>query len=295
MTAHNTPVVLSFPSHVRPVLVMEPELLPRFRRVEAPYACVGDVPWADVAETLRRAPATTTVVVDPYAGAWHGERFPRVRDLLRRFPSVPVVAVVDLSPNTAPDVEMLMQWGVSDLAPRRHEGTPHAITRRLEQAHARPFKRALEATLSRYVNADAREVLMAAAEVASEGGLATELCTRLRITGSTLAARHTRADLPPARQVQSWIRLLLACLLLDDPGRTVYGAAYASGYQTDRSLRRAITAMLGVDSTTLRRTGAFRTAAPAFNAVLRDAREAARVRRREQLAAQREKEKAAGG
>ncbi|HEU4882604.1 MAG TPA: hypothetical protein VFT45_10175 [Longimicrobium sp.] len=80
--------------------------------------------------------------------------------------------------------------------------------------------------------------------------------------------------------MQAWLRVLLACVLLDDPGRTVYGAAYASGYQTERSLRRAITTFLGVDSTTLRKAGAFATAATAFNAALRDAREAARERRR---------------
>jgi methylphosphotriester-DNA--protein-cysteine methyltransferase len=79
------------------------------------------------------------------------------------------------------------------------------------------------------------------------------------------------------------MRVLLACMLLDDPGRTVYGAAYASGYQTERSLRRAITAFLGVDSTTLRKAGAFSTAAAAFNAALRDARESARERRRAEL------------
>jgi methylphosphotriester-DNA--protein-cysteine methyltransferase len=285
MTAPKTPIIPPFPSSVRPVLVMEPELMPRFRRVGAPFSCVADVPWTDVAEALRRAPATTLVVVDPYAGVRYGDRFPRVRDLLRRFPSVPVVAVVDLLPFNAPDVTMLMEWGVSDLAPRVHESTPHLLARRLEQAHVRPFKRALEATLSKYVNSDAREVLMAAAEVAAEGGLATELRARLRIAESTLTLRCGRADLPPPRYVQSWMRLLLACMLLDDPGRTVYGAAYASGYQTDRSLRRAITAMLGVDSTSLRRTGAFRMAASAFNGVLRDAREAARERRREELLA----------
>jgi hypothetical protein len=77
------------------------------------------------------------------------------------------------------------------------------------------------------------------------------------------------------------MRVLLACMLLDDPGRTVYGAAYASGYQSDRSLRRSITALLGVDSTTLRRAGAFKTAVKAFNAMLREVREAAREAARE--------------
>jgi hypothetical protein len=80
--------------------------------------------------------------------------------------------------------------------------------------------------------------------------------------------------------VQAWMRILLACMLLDDPGRTVYSAAFACGYSTDRSLRRAIAALLRTDSTTLRRGGAFAEAARAFNDLLLDFREAGRERRK---------------
>jgi methylphosphotriester-DNA--protein-cysteine methyltransferase len=220
------------------------------------------------------------VVVDPYAGPRRGDRFPRVRDLLRSFPSVPVVAALELRPEMAGDVAMLLEWGVSEVVALGRESTPLALAARLRQAHARPFKRSLERTLSTYVSLEARHILRAAAEVAAEGGLAPELAARLGVIPRTLTVRCARADLPAPRQVQAWMRVLLACLLLDDPGRTVYGAAYASGYQTERSLRRAITAFLGVDSTTLRKAGAFTTAAEAFNAALRDAREAARERRK---------------
>ena len=76
------------------------------------------------------------------------------------------------------------------------------------------------------------------------------------------------------------MRILLACMLLDDPGRTVYAAAWACGYSTDRSLRRAVSAFVGSDSTTLRAGGAFDQAARAFNDVLRETREESRERRR---------------
>jgi hypothetical protein len=76
------------------------------------------------------------------------------------------------------------------------------------------------------------------------------------------------------------MRILLACMLLDDPGRTIYGTAYACGYCTDRSLRRAVAAFLGADATTLRRGGAFPRAVAAFNTVLRELREEGRERRR---------------
>jgi len=290
MTAPTAPTLLAFPTNLRPVLVMEPGLITLFARMGKPFVCVGGVGWEDVEEPLQHAPASTVVVVDPYAGARRGALFPRVRALLRRFPSIPVVAAVERGEINA-DVKMLLDWGISEVVALGPESVPRALARRLDQAHARPFKRALEATFSPYVSGEARQILMAAAEIAAEGGQAPELGTRMRVSARTLSDHCLRADLPPPRTVQAWMRVLLACMLLDDPGRTVYGAAYASGYQTERSLRRAITALLGTDSTSLRRAGAFSTAVRAFNGVLREAREAGRQRRRLELQSEKAKKK----
>jgi methylphosphotriester-DNA--protein-cysteine methyltransferase len=284
MTAPSTPKVLPSGSNVRPVLVMEPGLMALFTRVAKPYVCVAGVDWDHVDEPLQHAPAATLVVVDPYAGVRRGGLFPRIRALLRRYPSIPVVAAIDRRELSA-DVTMLLDWGVSEIVALGPESAARAVTRRLNLAHARPFKRALEGGFSRYVSGEARQLLMAAAEIAVEGGQAPELGRRMRVSSRTLSDHCLRADLPPPRTVQAWMRVLLACMLLDDPGRTVYGAAYASGYQTERSLRRAITVLLGTDSTALRRSGAFATAVRAFNAVLRDAREAGRQRRRREILA----------
>jgi AraC-like DNA-binding protein len=91
-----------------------------------------------------------------------------------------------------------------------------------------------------------------------------------------LAARCRWAALPPPRQLQAWLRVLLACQLLEDPGRTAASAARACGYATDRSLRRGTVRLLGTGTAAVREAGAFATAAAAFNAVLRELREALR-------------------
>jgi AraC-like DNA-binding protein len=280
MTAQETPSLPIVPENVRPVVLMEPDLKTLFRGVGLPYALFVHVPWNEVHARLRLAPPNTMVVVDPYAGARPGERFPRLRELMRRFPSVPVVATMEMRRELAPEVTMLVDWGVSEVVTLGPDSAPRALEGRLGEAHARPFKRALEASLSVFLTSEAHQVLMAAAEVAADGGQAPELGERLRVSTRTLTERCARADLPPPRQVQQWMRVLLACMLLDDPGRTVYGAAYASGYQADRSLRRSVTALLGVDTTTLRRAGAFRTAARAFNRLLRETAKAAADARR---------------
>ncbi|HYJ78398.1 MAG TPA: helix-turn-helix domain-containing protein [Longimicrobiaceae bacterium] len=267
-------------SNTRRVIVLDSLRLRGLEGVEHPYSVAPAVAWTEVEELVGEAPPSAVVLLDPYAGPTPGELFPRLRDLLRRFPSLTVVAALELRGDRVGDLLTLLDWGVAEVIDAHTEATPRAIGARLGQAHARPLKRRLQAALSSYVSTEAHAVLLAAAEVAVEGGGAPELARVLRAPPRALAARFARADLPPPRQVQAWMRVLLACLLLDDPGRTVYAAAYACGYSTDRSLRRAVTELLGTDTTALRRGGAFAHAARAFDGLLAELREAGRERRR---------------
>ena len=264
----------------RRVIVLDGLLLNGLDELGVPYVVEAPVGWGDLDDAVRSAPPSAVVLLDPYAGRHAGEAFPRLHDLLRRFPSLTVVAAAELRAETVGDVATLLEWGVSEVIDTGPECTPRGIHARLRQAHARPLKRRVEQSLSAYVSAEARNLLMGAAEVAVEGGGAPDLARALAVAPRTLTERCARVDLPPPRQLQAWMRILLACMLLDDPGRTVYAAAWACGYSTDRSLRRAVAAFVGADSTTLRRGGAFEQAARAFNEVLRELREAGRERRR---------------
>ena len=274
--------------NIRRVIVLQGLTLRGLGEVGAPYEVEPPIRWSEAHEAMRNAPPSTVVLVDPYAGARPGDGFPRLHELLRRFPSTTVVAAMELRAETVADVATLLEWGVAEVVDTGPECTGRAIRARLRQAHARPLKRRLERALSGYVGGEARDLLLGAAEVAVEGGGAPELARVLRVAPRTLTERCTRADVPHPRQVQAWMRILLACMLLDDPGRTIYATAYACGYSTDRSLRRAVVAFLGADATTLRRGGAFAQAARAFNGVLRELREAGRERRRTERAAGRE-------
>ena len=276
------------PRNARRVIVLEGLVLRGLGVLGPPWVVEPPVGWGEADEVVRNAPPSAVVLLDPYAGARPGDAFPRLHELLRRFPSLTVVAALELRPDTVGDVSTLLEWGVAEVVDTGPECTPTAIQARLRQAHARPLKRRLERALSGYVRGDARDLLLGAAEVAVEGGGATELARALNVAPRTLTEKCIRADVPPPRQVQAWMRVLLACMLLDDPGRTVYATAYACGYSTDRSLRRAVGAFLGADATTLRRGGAFARAAKAFNEVLRELREEGRERRRAERLAARE-------
>jgi len=264
----------------RRVIVLRGMKMGGFEPIAPPYEVEPAVGWADVDEAAKTAPPSAVVLVDPYAGRRPGEAFPKLHDLLRRFPSLTVVAAFPLRAETMADVTTLLEWGVAEVVDTGPEATPRALHARLRHAHARPLKRKLERALGEKVSGDARNLLLAAAEVAVEGGGASQLAALLDVAPRTLTERCTRADLPPPRQVQAWMRILLACMLLDDPGRTVYAAAWACGYSTDRSLRRAVGEFVGSGARELRRGGAFDQAVKALNAVLFKLREEGRERRR---------------
>lgn len=267
--------------NTRRLIVLQGLRLSGLDRLGLPYA-VEPVGWDDVDEVVKTAPPSAVVLLDPYAGRRAGEAFPRLHDLLHRFPSLTVVAAFPLRPETMGDVQTLLGWGVAEVVDTGPEATPAALHARLRQAHARPLKRRLERALAPGVSGDARNLLLAAAEAAVEGGGAPELAALLDVAPRTLTERCARADLPPPRQVQAWMRILLACMLLDDPGRTVYAAAWACGYSTDRSLRRAVGEFVGTGAAELRLGGAFEQAAKVLNTSLARLREEGRELRRAQ-------------
>src|SRR3712207_4948195 len=109
-----------------------------------------------------------------------------------------------------------------------------------------------------------RSIVDAAAEVVAVGGHGRDLARSLQLSRRTLLRWCERAELPPPRKLLAWMRILLACELLDDPGRTVLSVAHACGYSSDSGLRRVTQKFVGSSPTELRRRGAFARASKVF-------------------------------
>lgn len=250
----------------RPLLVLhsDPLLQERIRRAGGrrfEYRHVGG--WTELHQAVQTAPPAALVVVDPY---WEGdgELSPALRTLLWEYPSVTVLAALELRPARFRDVHALGQWGVSDVITLGEDDTTEAMARRLRSVQGRPLQSLLERSLPPNTSGHARALLMAAAEVVSQGGQAAQLARTLYLSPRTLLRWCERAELPPPRRLLVWMRVLLAAELLDDPGRTVSSVAHACGYASDNSLRRALMDFLNRTPTQLRGEGAFGVAAEAF-------------------------------
>ncbi|HEU0076666.1 MAG TPA: helix-turn-helix domain-containing protein [Longimicrobiaceae bacterium] len=230
-------------NEVRVVLVPSSPRLDFVRDLPAPYSIHRVDGWADLRARLRTAPPSTFALVD--ADAPGGGLDGRVRELVERFSMNPVVGVVELEPGRVHDLRELVRWGVSEVVNSRTESLPTTVAHRLGYAYARPLKLRLEAVVPPMATHDGMTLLYAAAEVAVDCGGAPDLARRLGARPRTVAGWCARVGFPPPRRLQAWVRLLLAAALLEDPERTVMGAALACGYSTDHSLRRAMRELTG--------------------------------------------------
>lgn len=236
--------------------------------------------WSDLRRALRTAPPGSITIVDPYWGSFDGLSL-ELRDVLRDFRSSTVLAAQRFEPTHYGDLRTLGQWGVAELICVGREDTRAALGRRMRQMEARPVDRILRQVVRPGTRGRTRTLLTAAAATVAAGGQAPELAASLDLTERTLLRWCARADLPPPRRLLAWLRVLLACDLLDDPGHTLASASRACGYAADMPLRRAIRNLVGAEPRDLREVGALATAAERFAgelAVLRAEGRAARLR-----------------
>ena len=222
--------------------------------------------WDGLRATLTDSPPAALVVVDPYTRTYgtEAELAPELRSILWEFPTATVIAALEVRRGRVRDLRTLGEWGVKEVIALDEEDTVEAISRRLRSAQGRPLQSLLERSLPTNLSGRARALLMAAAEVVAEGGHGRDLAASLKLSERTLLRWAEQADLPPPRRILAWMRVLLACELLDDPGQTVLSVAYTCGYASDSSLRRAVQEFTGVMLTQLRRQGAFATASEKF-------------------------------
>jgi len=264
-------------------MVMHPDgaFRERVRRVEGKsFRCSFLPDWDALRAAVCEAPPATLLIVDPYdTSSRDGPQLaPELRALLWEFPSATVVAAMEIYPGRSHDLRTLGEWGVTDIISLDEEDTQEAITRRLRGAQGRPLQNLLQRCLPSTVSGRARTLLMTAAEVVSMGGRGRDLARTLHLSERTVLRWSERAGLPPPRRLMAWMRILLAASLLDDPGRTVLSVAYACGYSSDSSLRRAMQDFLGTIPTTLRKEGAFSRASRIFLDELEEVRQQARAR-----------------
>lgn len=230
--------------------------------------------WAALRVELRQTSPAALVVVDPYFGS--GSRAmlaPELQSLLAEFPSMVILAALELRLNGFAELRTLGEWGIAEVISLAEDNVL-AIARVLRSLRGRQVQSVVARALPAYVPARARSILEIAGEIASVGGHGTDLARTLHVSMRTLARWCSSSGLPPPRQLLAWMRILLAAELMEDAGRSLESVAVACGYAADSGLRRSLRDFLDTNPKTLRRVGAFATASAAFRDALDETRSA---------------------
>lgn len=231
--------------------------------------------WAD----LRSALLESTQAALCFADAMEGEGSERalseeLQEIAHEFPHIPLVACLDIDPfHDAEVLTTLQSWGIAEVIDLRREQSEAALARRLDEVKSFWVQRIVERAFPRFLGTRARALVEAIAEVAADGGHVPELARAFGIDERTVPRWCNSAGLPNGRRLFTWIRLLLAAELLDQPRLSIEVIARVSGYSSAASFKSATKKFTSFTPTELRRRGAFNVIAELLRAELHEARE----------------------
>jgi AraC-like DNA-binding protein len=244
--------------------------------IERPFALYRVPDWPALEMALSVAPQTAVCFVDATSGKGTDQSLADgLKAIARDFPLLAVVACLSVDCQTDYEhLTMLQGWGIADILDLERERSAAAVGRRLAEVRGVWSERIFDRALPRSLSARARTLLRAVAEVAALGGHVPELARVLGIDERTVPRWCASAGVPHARRLFSWIRLLLAADLLDDPRRSIESVARASGYSSAASLKSTTKQFTALSPSELRERGAFQTIANLVRDEFRVAREA---------------------
>lgn len=229
--------------------------------------------WRELnARVLEMAPSAVLLVDPSHGHAPDSGIAPELEELRGRFPSSCVVAAFSTSRFPPAGLRRLGQLGIAEVVDLDDDLVPTVLRQRILSARALPFHRLLRAPELNGLSGRGRAILDRAVDTVVTGGLPRDLADDLGLSPSTLLRWSESAQLPTPRRLVLWLRVILACALLDDPGHSVHSVGRACGYSGDHALRRAIRSVLPLSPSELRDRGAFRASTDAFFQVLAEHR-----------------------
>lgn len=199
------------------------------------------------------------------------ERVELVDQLVRRFPEIPMVALV--SRHDELSSETLLRLGATGVR-RVVDVSAPAGWRRLRQLVAEPATHGAARILAPLLEAlpdlssDARLFLELLVRTAPETPSVRPLTRRLNLKPSTLMSRFARAGLPSPKNYLAAVRLLYAAQFFEGGGRSIADVAYRLDCSSPQSFGRTLRSTLGIPPSEFRRRFSFPTALDRFLAHL---------------------------
>jgi AraC-like DNA-binding protein len=237
------------------------EIVPRHATVVA----FGDA--GDLVAAIADGRVTLTIVE---AGGAHQELALQVlRRVHDAFPRHPLVAWCNLKTIATQELLDIARTGVQEIVRQDLDELRHAFTRIMALATQRAVSAGVAEALHDVTPVRLRDVVLYALERANEQIDRDAFAAVFGVSRRTIHARLIDAGLPPTREFLTWCRILVACALLDQPGRTLESVAGqldlpGGGHVLRTTLRR----YLGSGINRLRDEGVLESAMMAFRATI---------------------------
>lgn len=249
------------------VLVRELPARARIQDALRGYAVVRVCEQQDELMALVSEGIASVVVLDlrDRTGA---STLPLVRTIRDGFPSVPVVAYCNLTPDTSKDILALARAGVNDLILRGVDDVGVALRSAIASAQDHCSAEHVLEAIEPIVPATVVPFIGYCLEHARRALSVAEVATALGVHRKTLVDRLTAASLPSPSAIIAWCRLILAARLLEDPARSVEQVALLLDFPSGASLRNMLKRYTGLRPAEIRENGGMRCVIHVFRQAL---------------------------
>jgi AraC-like DNA-binding protein len=231
-------------------------IAPRGSRVVAfddELALVGQLAVGDIAVTVVEA------------GGVHQELALRVLHRVRdAFPEHPLVAWCNFRTIQPQEVLAIARAGVQDIVRQDLDELRFVFARIMASATQQAVGVQIARRLHDLVPVRLRGVLLYALEHADERIDRDAFAAVFGVSRRTLHSRLANANLPATREFLTWLRVLVACALLEQPGHTLESVAGQLNFTDGHVLRSTLRRYTGAGLNRLRDAGVLESALAAF-------------------------------
>jgi len=180
---------------------------------------------------------------------------PVLRDIHRRWPSIPMAVYCRLTADAMREVVALIKSGVDDIILQGIDDRCQTLWSRLIVSVSRKAAQQALIALHPLLTEDVEPMVWYCLERAHSCLTVGDVATALQVHRRTLAHRMASAGLPAPSTMICWCRLLVAARLLEDPGRAVEQVALTLGFSSGAAFRNMLRRYTGLRPTELRFEG----------------------------------------
>jgi AraC-like DNA-binding protein len=190
--------------------------------------------WDEVNAIVREKPVTA-LILDP--GADGSMNVEAVESLIRRYPSLPIVAYVFLTKDSFGAIAQLSRAGLKNVVLQKFEDSPTKFRETVERARGNPLKRRLLDGLRPQLSQLPRKLVATVDEMLESPHRyksAQDVAQRAEMSPLKLYRNFSIAGLGSPRRLLRAAKLLKAVGYLQDSGYSVRDIARKVGYRSSR-------------------------------------------------------------